>query len=279
MAKDSAAVHRPLTLVSPHARGDDVRALQRALHARGEDGVSIDGEYGPETSAACARQARRLGALESTIAKGCTVGSQRIIRDPKVRTEAQIRRAKERADQAAKDAKAHGTGGAGALAWAHKQIGIKEHPPNSNRGNPQPDGWEREAGFLGSAWCGAFAKASAKYGGGVVVTERARYVPWLEEAARSHTGGYDGWFDVRDVAAMIRGLEPGDHICYDWNRDDVDDHVGVLDHFYKDAHGVWHVVCVEGNTAVGDDSNGGEVMLRDRVVIGNVAGGASVRWS
>src|SRR5204863_431291 len=71
----------------------------------------------------------------------------------------------------------HGSGGKAALAWAHTKIGVKEHPPESNRG-PQIDTWEREAGFLGSAWCGAFAKASAK-NGGVVVTQEARYVPWL----------------------------------------------------------------------------------------------------
>ncbi len=86
--------------------GADVRELQVAINERadgraGIPHVTVDGEYGAKTAAAAAAAARSLGALESTIAKaGTSIGEQRIIRWPEKRSDAQIRRSRERAQAA-----------------------------------------------------------------------------------------------------------------------------------------------------------------------------------
>ena len=50
----------------------------------------------------------------------------------------------------------------------------------------------------------------------------------------------------------------GDVVFFDWNGDGRFDHTGI---FVKDL-GKGLFQAVEGNTAFGNDSNGGEVMLR-----------------
>ena len=57
------------------------------------------------------------------------------------------------------------------------------------------------------------------------------------------------------------GYQPGDIVIYDWGRDGVPDHCGIIE-----TVGGSSVVAIEGNTAVGNDSNGGEVMRRTRTL-------------
>lgn len=284
MPSSKSDAHRSLLLTSPLMTGPDVKALQVALNKRGEDrgfpDVATDGEYGRETDAAVSRTSRALGSLESTIAKsGATIGEQRMIRNPGDRSTAQLKRARDRKAAADTLRSQHGSGGKAALSWARSQIGVHERPAGSNLGKPQPEGWERAAGFVGGPWCGAFAKASAA-AGGAIVTPEARYVPWLENHARAHTGGYDGWQSSDDFAAMVKFAEPGDHVCFDFGGAGdagVDDHVGVLDRFYRDSAGMWRVKTVDGNTGGDNPADGGMVDDADRS--GRyVAGLAKVRW-
>ena len=54
---------------------------------------------------------------------------------------------------------------------------------------------------------------------------------------------------------------PGDVVCYDWEADGVNDHVGL---FEKWVSGTQDFSCLEGNTSGADNSNGGQVMRRTR---------------
>jgi hypothetical protein len=54
-------------------------------------------------------------------------------------------------------------------------------------------------------------------------------------------------------------IQPGDVALYDWERDGVVDHFGLI---YTVAGSAFRAI--EGNTAIGNDSNGGEVMVRSR---------------
>lgn len=140
-----------------------------------------------------------------------------------------------------------------AINYATRYVGVKESPPNSNRG-PQIDAWQRAVNMLGAPWCGAFAFACLKVAGVKELTDRMRYVPWIVEDARKGVNGMKGlvaWADKR----------PGDLVIYQWDAASSPvDHVGLL---YATVNGTT-LRAIEGNTAVGNDSNGGEVMVRTR---------------
>jgi hypothetical protein len=261
---------RRLRLTSPHTRGEDVRRLQVALNdrrrARGLSRITVDGEYGPATAAAMRETARALGAAEATIAKGATVGIQRIVRNPKLRTPVQLARAAARKRAAARADR----GPDAALRWARSKIGVKEHPADSNTG-PLIADWQKAAGMGPGPWCGAFAKASADHGG-ADVTPEARYTPSIVAHAHARTGGYEGWCSPADRLA-----KPGDHVLFDWQPGTGADHVGVLESVDRQAR---TVTCIEGNTSSttsGSQDNGGMVARRTRS-FDVVLGVARVRW-
>lgn len=250
-------VKRPLRLASPHMRGNDVKELQRSINARlrsrgGRKLIEVDGEYGRDTARAVRRVGVLLGVREDTLEHGATVGVQRVIVNPATRTPAQLKRARDRR----KAEEARGRGIDAALRWAVSQIGTVEHPASSNRG-PKIDDWEKNAGMGAGPWCGAFAKATCGHGG-VVLTPEVRYCPSTEAHARVGTGGLTRWITNPRQAAR------GDLALFDWERNGVTDHVGVVESINVDA---WTLTCIEGNTSptdAGSQGNGGGVFRRTR---------------
>ena len=101
---------------------------------------------------------------------------------------------------------------------------------------------------LTGPWCVMFVMWCCHYAG-VELPIRTASCSALRAAAQSAgmwvTGGY----------------QPGDIVIYDWGRDGVPDHCGIIE-----TVGGSSVVAIEGNTAVGNDSNGGEVMRRTRTM-------------
>ena len=82
--------------------GTDVKHLQQAINNRSRPRhlpqVKPDGVFGRKTRTAAERVARALGAREDTIAKRpLTIGVQRMIRWPQLRTPLQLLRARQRA--------------------------------------------------------------------------------------------------------------------------------------------------------------------------------------
>lgn len=61
--------------------------------------------------------------------------------------------------------------------------------------------------------------------------------------------------------AIYTGFQPGDIVIYDFERDGTTDHCGIV----ESVSGATLAV-IEGNTSVGNDSDGGEVMRRTRNV-------------
>lgn len=136
-----------------------------------------------------------------------------------------------------------------ALAIALTQVGTKEHPAGSNRG-PRVDQYERVTGAIGEPWCASFVQWCFKQAGcPQPLMNRTAYVPFIVDYARQH-----GW--------IVEKPCPGDLVCYDWPGESpgVADHVGI----YRRSLGGTRFEAVEGNTATGNDSNGGEVMIRVR---------------
>jgi hypothetical protein len=137
-----------------------------------------------------------------------------------------------------------------ALAEALRHVGVRESPPGSNRTM-----FGRWFGADGVPWCAIFASYCFDVGAGVVLCRGWRgagtaprgvaYVPTLA-----------AW--LRATGRSVDEPRPGDLAIFDWDGG-LPDHVGLVVHANRSG-----LVTVEGNTAVGNDSDGGEVMRRDR---------------
>lgn len=132
-----------------------------------------------------------------------------------------------------------------ALEVAITQLGTTEAPRGSN--NQKYGAWY---GMNGVPWCAIFvswalAQAGSKF--------RYAYCPFIVNDARI---GFNGLQVVPYYEA-----KPGDLVLFNWDGDWDSDHIGFLEKKGPDAT---HFYSIEGNTAVGNDSNGGEVMRRYR---------------
>jgi hypothetical protein len=136
---------------------------------------------------------------------------------------------------------------AGALAKAKQQLGYVESPPGTN-GN-MFGSWY---GMNYEPWCAMFVSYCFEHSGdspSFAAGQRYAYVPYIVDDARNGRNGLSVTSDPM----------PGDLVCYDWGRDGWFDHIGIFE-----EGTVFDWEAIEGNTAVGNDSNGGEVMRRVR---------------
>lgn len=135
------------------------------------------------------------------------------------------------------------------LDWARSQLGVKENPAGSNRVKYNTDYYGRSVSGAAYPWCMAFVWDGFRLCGAsaLLYGVKTAYCPTMVTA-------------FRQQGAWVSGnYRPGDIVFYDWNGDGVADHVGIVES--ATAGGV---VAIEGNTAIGNDSNGGEVMRRTR---------------
>lgn len=134
------------------------------------------------------------------------------------------------------------------IAEAKKEIGYTEIPAGSNKTK-----FGEWFGFNKVAWCGIFvsyiyAKAGAQL----------EKIGWSKGFAGCPIA-VEHFKKTKQVVTKDQ-VKPGDIVFYDWNKDGRFDHVGI---FLKD-NGNNTFEAIEGNTAVGNDSNGGAVMQRTR---------------
>ena len=146
-----------------------------------------------------------------------------------------------------------------ALDRARRKIGVREHPPGSNRG-PIIDEWNRDAGVpVGSYWCCSFVHAMYRREG--VTLPGGASVGNLLTAARKN-----GW--------TVRRPRRGDLACFEFGEGAYahDDHIGIVERVLAvrwAGRFTGYVQTVEGNTsaqndATGSQSNGGGVFRRRR---------------
>jgi hypothetical protein len=229
-----------LHVTSPMMSGPDVLKIQEKLARLGYAPGVQDGVYGPTTAAAV-----RAFQRDSKITVDGVVGPE-------------TRKALRGTRVPAQDpgiVRLPSSIGQKALAEAIRHLGTKESPAASNK-NP----FGKWFGVDGVAWCNIFVSycfaIGAKYvicagfKGAGVYPNGCTYVPTTE-----------GWLRATGMWRGVTNPMPGDIAIYNWDGG-VPDHIGIVE---QDLGG-GKFNAIEGNTAVGNDSNGGEVMRRLRYV-------------
>lgn len=131
------------------------------------------------------------------------------------------------------------------LDIARAEIGTKENPPNSNRTK-----YGAFSGYDGQPWCASFVdwvfSQARKTGLIGAALKPFVYCPtgvqWFHE--------YERWFSAPQV---------GDLVFFNFSGGALAEHVGLVESWGMNTLGT-----IEGNTAIGNDANGGEVMRRTR---------------
>lgn len=138
-------------------------------------------------------------------------------------------------------------------------LGVKESPAGSNKVVFNTDYYGREVSGPDYPWCCAFVwdvfrlcGASGLFYGG-------------KKTARCQTV-YE-WGKEKGLTVPKSNGRKGDLILFDWNGNGEAQHIGFI--LSKNPDGTYNTI--EGNTAVGNDSNGGEVMQRKRAQEGILA--------
>lgn len=133
------------------------------------------------------------------------------------------------------------------LNVARKELGTKEYPENSNNVKYNTDYYGREVSGSAYPWCCAFvwwvfkkAGMSKIFCGG----KKTALCEYVRGHMKNHT----------------MTPQPGDLAIYQFDSDPQADHIGIVESVNADGS----FVAIEGNTRVGNDSNGGEVMRRTR---------------
>jgi len=132
------------------------------------------------------------------------------------------------------------------ISVAESQIGVVEEPAGSNRQK-----YGEWIGLNGYAWCAMFVSWVFDHAGAPLgkIDREKGYV--------GCQSAYNFW---KAAGQLTITPQPGDIVLFDWNKDGKHDHTGI----FKRDLGNGYFESIEGNTAVGDDSNGGKVMLRKR---------------
>jgi hypothetical protein len=233
---------KTLSLTSPPMHGAETTRMQQALIKGGYLAPPADGVYGPLSAQGAYRAKYWLGYKAPDQTAGDVLLA--ILEGRRQATPVMKRMAVER-----KKAQLAIPVRRKALNWLIQRIGEKEHPPDSNRVK-----WASEWYGVIGPWCAmAVTRAYVECGSQAFKKgSKYAYVPFI----------------VNDAVAAVNGLaltkapQPGDLVCFDWNKDAIADHVGLFVRWTDTAQTQFQ--SVEGNTAVGNDSNGGEVMERNR---------------
>ena len=131
------------------------------------------------------------------------------------------------------------------LNFASGEVGYKESPAGSNRTK-----YGRWYGMDGQPWCAMFV-SYCFYNTGLPLSATTpkgfAYCPYGVKWFKNK-----GWWHTTPRV--------GDVVFYDWGGDGVSNHVGIVERTNLDGS----IVAIEGNTSVGSNSNGGQVMRRTR---------------
>lgn len=246
----------PLVLASPYETGKLVKEAQKALsNSRFGDFYDgkIDGEYGELSAQATYRAKFWLGYPQNRLNQSYgTALHEFLTGNAKLSSDQAELRAKRQKQAKSKPLAQK------ALARAITQIGVKEAPYGTNNvkyirwwGNLE---WGHTVFF---AWCYVFVTWCFNQEGSKALDPRYarhRYCPFGVADARAGRNGL--------VLVSTAGVQPGNIVHFDWDGG-VSDHVGIFEKWIRKGS---TFTAIEGNTSVGNNSNGGQVMRRERSI-------------
>lgn len=234
--------------VSPPMRGDAVKTLQRRLAGANKwkenyHPGKIDGVFGETTAAAAYRAKHWMGYPPEKLIRTYGQMLDNFLTGKTKLPDAYADRRRARIRQRGAIPLRQK-----ALNEAKKHIGVKESPSGSNRVS-----FSIWYGIIGP-WCAMFTTWCYDRIGSKshIRGSRYAYVPYIVQDARRGANGL----------AVTNNPQPGDLVCFDWEHNGVSDHVGLFEHWTNRAKGEFQAI--EGNTGIGNDSNGGQVMRRNR---------------
>lgn len=247
----------PIALTSPHARGKVVKDIQFLLQGHGPKFKHAfyrgarDGEYGPATANAVRKAKWALGYPKSRV--NGTVGERfvKIMQGKQALTPLMRLRRRKRLAAARKAAAAGGLN-AKVQGLAGHFVGTVESPRGSNS-----QMFGRWYGLDRQPWCAIFVSYVLTHSGR---SFRYSYVPTVAADARA------GRNRLRAIpySAVQAALKAGHPVvaCFDWPGESpgTPDHIGFVSHVIDGSS----FATIEGNTSLGNQSNGGAVMLRKR---------------
>lgn len=135
---------------------------------------------------------------------------------------------------------------------AARYIGVKESPPDSNNVVFNTDYYGRAVSGSWYPWCCAFVWDVFRIAGASNLFYNGKKTAYCPEVVN--------WGKASGLTVPISAGQYGDIVLFDWERNGVADHIGFIEKRRSDGS----YQTIEGNTAVGNDSNGGEVMRRVR---------------
>ena len=130
------------------------------------------------------------------------------------------------------------------ISIAKREVGEKEMPENTNLTK-----YGKWFDLNGVMWCGIFVSYCYAHAG-----KQIRNGGFLR--------GFAGcqYFANKTTNNITSDPLFGDIVFFDWTKDGRFDHVGIFIGWNNDNT----FNTIEGNTSIGNDSNGGEVMMRVR---------------
>lgn len=239
---------RTLKLTHPPTVSNDVKVLQRALKnnpwKKNFKAGGIDGAYGPATAGAVKRakyflgypNGKCTGDIAGDLFYSLLMQTADLPPSFKLRRKLRARKTKQSGLQL------------DVIKIARSKLGVVEKPAGSNI--VEFSTWY---GLIGP-WCAMFVTWCYVSAGSKIFKRGKQwsYVPYiLNEARKPGTG-----------LTIIGDPSRGDVVIYDWGHDGVMDHVGLFLKWTNKSAGEFEAI--EGNTGLGNDSNGGEVMRRAR---------------
>ena len=227
-----------LHVTSPPMAGPAVLQIQEKLNALGYAPGKLDGVYGVATAGAV-ESFQRQNKLEVD----GVVGPQ---------TRAALRAAK-KPRQPVPIVRKPSSIGQQALAVAIRELGATERPANSNKNK-----FGKWFGVDGVAWCNIFVSYCFVQGAGYTIAKGFKGAGCTANGC-TYVPTTEAWLRATGMWVGRVAPQPGDIAIYNWDGG-VPDHIGIVESY----GGGGKFTAIEGNTSVGNDSNGGEVMRRDR---------------
>ena len=138
------------------------------------------------------------------------------------------------------------------LTTAKKELGVKESPAGSNNVKYNTAYYGKTVSGSDYPWCCAF-------------------VWWVFKQAKSSDLFYGGKKTAscttlmnfyKSKGQLSKTPKVGSLVFYNWGKGSLARHIGIVSEVKSNSS----FTAIEGNTAVGNDSNGGEVMVRNRTV-------------